>query len=93
MKETSRILSTISEVRQGCSHAQLLFIMVMDETMKKIIRNKTGGINWNLTKEFQDLQYADDICYFNIIKEHFKTTALVPKDPNNFMSVIQYCSV
>lgn len=50
-----------SGVRQGCPLSPLLFNITIDEVMRKVNNNSSGGINWYLTQKLEDLDYADDI--------------------------------
>jgi hypothetical protein len=36
--------------------------MVMDEVMRKATGGKRRGINWGITEQLEDLNFADDIC-------------------------------
>ena len=51
-----------SGVRQGCILSPTIFLLVMDDVMKKVTEEKKRGIQWGLTERLEDLDYADDIC-------------------------------
>jgi hypothetical protein len=40
----------------------MIFLMVMDELMRKAIGGKRRGINWGITEQLEDLDFTDDIC-------------------------------
>ena len=47
-------------VRKGCS--SLLFSMVIDWITRKVVKNERTGIQWTLTEQLEDLDFADDVC-------------------------------
>jgi hypothetical protein len=34
----------------------------MDKVIRKAIGGKRSGINWGMTKQLEDLDFADDVC-------------------------------
>ena len=41
----------------------MIFIMVLDDIMRAVTKDKTQGIRWNMMEKLEDLDYADyDIC-------------------------------
>lgn len=52
-------------VRQGCVLSPLLFILVLDEVIRKTNAEATDGIQWRLNQRLCDLDYADDICFMS----------------------------
>ena len=46
-------------VRQGCLLSPMIFIIVVDWIMGEV---EKIGIQWTLTTQFHDLDFADDIC-------------------------------
>ena len=49
-------------VRQGCLLSPVLFLLVLDWIMRKTTANKNYGIQWTLTSQLNDLDFADDIA-------------------------------
>ena len=64
-------------VRQGCLLSPLMFILAIDWIMKHT-ESKNSGLQWTLTKELHDLDFADDIVLFSRTLGHIqqKTTKL-----------------
>jgi hypothetical protein len=56
-------ITTEAGVRQGCILSPTLFLILMDLVMKRASEGKTG-IQWNVCKQLEDLEFADDM--FNI---------------------------
>ena len=52
----------MSVVRQGCILSPTIFLMVTDRVMKRVTEGVRRGINWSLTEQLEDLDFADDIC-------------------------------
>jgi hypothetical protein len=55
-------IPVVSGVKQGCISSPTIFLMVMDEVMRKAIGGKIIGINWGVREQLEDLDFADDIC-------------------------------
>jgi hypothetical protein len=55
-------IPVVSGVKQGCISSPTIFLMVMDEVMRKAIGGKIIGINLGIREELEDLDFADDIC-------------------------------
>ncbi|CAH2103131.1 unnamed protein product [Euphydryas editha] len=49
-------------VRNSCLLSPLLFLIVLDDIMHKANVGKRQGIEWGLTNELDELDYADDLC-------------------------------
>ena len=49
-----------TEVCQGCLLSPTIFLLVVDWIMQQAMAGRTG-IQWTLTKQLEDLDYADDI--------------------------------
>ena len=68
--ECSVILgNTISEsfpvqsgVRQGCIFSPALFLTVIDWTMQRTTADKCRGIQWTISSQLEDLDFADDLA-------------------------------
>lgn len=59
--QISSSFTTTSGVKQGCPLSPLLFTVVLDNILNEVCSTKRG-ITWGLTKQLEDLEYADDIC-------------------------------
>jgi hypothetical protein len=55
-------IPVMSGVKQGCILSPTIFLMVMDEVIRKAIGGKRRGINWGITEQLKDLDFVDDIC-------------------------------
>ena len=63
-----------SGVIQGGILSPLLFIMVIDYVMKRVVRNTNGGIVWGEGRKLVDLDYADDIVLIGETPEEIHTS-------------------
>jgi hypothetical protein len=61
-------------VRQGCILSPIIYLIVMDNVMNKVMLAKKRGINWGVSQQLEDLLFADDICLLshNFNKMHMK---------------------
>jgi len=50
-----------SGVKQDCLMSPFLFLLAIDWIMKETTNNQRNGIQWNLWKQLDDLDFADDI--------------------------------
>lgn len=56
----SESFETTAGVRQGCLLSPLLFLLVIDGVMRRVVAGKNRGISW-FFKHLEDMDYADDI--------------------------------
>jgi hypothetical protein len=52
----------MSGVKQGFILTPTIFLMVMDKVIRKATGGKRSGINWGMTEQLEDLDFADDVC-------------------------------
>ena len=60
-------------VRQGTLLPPMIFIMVMDWIMREVESQGKTGIQWTLTSQLHNLDYADDICLLSQKLQHMQT--------------------
>jgi hypothetical protein len=44
----------------------IIFLVVLDEVLRRSLDGKRRGIQWRLTENLEDLDYADDV----VLKSH-----------------------
>jgi hypothetical protein len=49
-------------LQQGCIISPLIFLLVMDDIMRRVTADKKRGIRWGLMDTLEDLEYADYLC-------------------------------
>ena len=62
-------------VRQGCLLSPLLFLIVIDWTMKRSIEHHRTGIQWNLFSQLEHLDFADDLALLSETHKHMQEKA------------------
>jgi hypothetical protein len=48
-------------IGQGCILSPITFLLVLDNVMRKTLRNRKRGIQWGMKDRLEDLDFADDI--------------------------------
>ncbi|XP_073820509.1 uncharacterized protein [Musca autumnalis] len=64
-QKTSPNFTIRNGVRQGCVLSPLLFILVLDNVLRKTNSEIEDGIQWRPHEKLSDLDYADDICFMS----------------------------
>jgi hypothetical protein len=49
-------------VSQESILSPIIFLMVMDDVMNKMILGKKKEIDWGISQQLEDLDFAEDIC-------------------------------
>jgi hypothetical protein len=49
-------------VRQVCILSPIIFLLVLDNVMRKTLGNMKRGIQWGMKDRLEDLDFSDDIC-------------------------------
>lgn len=60
--QTQNTFTVLTGVKQGCLLSPFLFLLCIDWIMTQTTHNKKTGIQWSLTKQLEDLDFADDIA-------------------------------
>ena len=60
-------------VRQGCLLSPMIFIMAVDCIMTELEGQGKTDIQWTLTPQLHNLDYADDICTASQKLQHIQT--------------------
>jgi hypothetical protein len=58
-------------VRQGCILSPIIFLLVIDDIMRKSTHRKRG-LQWGLLDRLEDLDYAEDVCLLTHSFQHMK---------------------
>jgi hypothetical protein len=51
-----------NSVRQGCILSPTIFLLVLDNVMRKTLGNRKRGTQWGMRDGLEDLDFADDKC-------------------------------
>ena len=62
-------------MRQGCILSPILFLVIIDWTMRKTTSDKPRGIQWNLFSHLEDLDFADDLTILSTNCSNMQETA------------------
>jgi hypothetical protein len=54
-------IEIINGVRQGCVLSPIIFLLVLDNVMRKTLRDRKRGIQWGMKERLEDLDFADDM--------------------------------
>ena len=58
----SEPFEVLTGVRQGCLLSPLLFLLCVDWIMIQVTCNSRTGIQWSMTEQLEDLDFADDLA-------------------------------
>jgi hypothetical protein len=61
-KGLSEAFPIVTGGRQGCLLSPFMFIIIIDWIMTKSTDNRRNGIQWNLWRQLDDLDFADDLA-------------------------------
>jgi len=59
--------------RQGCILPPTLFLLVLDNVMNKVTKERKRGIQWRMMERLENLDFADDICLLAQRSSNIKT--------------------
>src|SRR6218665_1814555 len=68
--EMGEWFQVITGVRQGCVLSPLIFALVVDWVMTRVMSAKDTGIRWATGDRLGDLDFADDIALRKFLKGH-----------------------
>ena len=60
--QAQETFTVLTGVKQDCLLSPFLFLLCIDWTMKQTTHNKNTGVQWSLTEQLEDLDFADDIA-------------------------------
>ena len=59
--KTSESFNVLTGVRQGCLLSPFLFLLAIDWIMHETTVNKRNGIQWSISSQLDDLDFADNL--------------------------------
>ena len=60
--KTSESFNVLTRVRQSCLLSPFVFLLAIDWIMHETIINKRNGIQWSISSQLDDLDFADDLA-------------------------------
>ncbi|KAI8439007.1 hypothetical protein MSG28_011306 [Choristoneura fumiferana] len=60
-------------VKQGCLLSPLLFLIVLDDVMRKVTSQERRGLPWVDEGGLEDIDFADDLCLFATSRERMQS--------------------
>ena len=70
--EQTRWFKISTGVKQGCVMSGVLFLLILDWTMRRITERHRNGIRWNFTIMLEDFDFADDIVLVSSKYKHIQ---------------------
>ena len=59
-------------VKQGCLLSPLLFLIALDWVTRESFKTKKTGVQWTLSSQLEDLEFADDLCLLSQKVTHMR---------------------
>ena len=73
-------------VRQGCVTSAVLFNLVIDCVMRRIIEDQPRGIRWTLFDTLEELDFADDLALLSHTHQQLVSWCFEPSQPQRITS-------
>lgn len=73
-KLTDNIVVTAG-AKQGCLLSPLLFIVVLDDVMRRVTCKCRQGLPWTADEDLEDIDFADDICLLATNRQQLQNKA------------------
>jgi hypothetical protein len=64
---------TTTGVRKSCPPSHLIFLLVLDMILKRVMNDKLRGTAWKWMNSLEDLKYADDACLLSHKYDHMQS--------------------